>query len=318
MTLLVDDGGTNADNVHIHHCNFDEFTRGIVVGYATGDHSHKNVTIDNCVFSRFYAEAINSWVNQGVASGNRIVNCTIVGHINPTTNKPFARACITFGNNAQFDVRNCVLKDADWAGLEASATGVTSDFNCYHSAGAPVRNGVALGTNDIQTDPLLVALPTTTQALDAHQSGPGPLFEKGSNIIISGSDMDYGSVRLSGGLVDIGADEFTGTDTWFVGLPQLGQTFHLGVWGSPNNSVMLGLAFGAIPPVMIPGITGLFQLDLSRSGIILPLPTDARGLIRQAVAIPNSGGLVNVQVYIQCLDVGSSTLSDLDVTAFVQ
>jgi Protein of unknown function (DUF1565) len=319
IALHVDDTGSNADNVHVHHCVFDEFTRGVVVGFASGDHKFKNVTIDNCVFTRFYAEAINSWVNKGAASGNRILNCTVVAHQNPTTNKSYARACITFGNNAQFDVRNCVLKGADWAGLEATAKAVTSDHNCYHGNGAAVRNGVLLGKSDIQVDPRLVALPTTTQTADVHQAGAGgPLFDKGTNIITTGSDMDYQSRRLIGLTVDIGADEFSGADAWFEGVPRLGKKIHIGMIGSPSSAVMLAVALASIPPVTLPGISGSFRIDLSAAGIILGLTTNARGTNRQQVTIPTNIALLGLRVYIQNLDVKTAALSDLDASSFVQ
>jgi hypothetical protein len=314
------DGGGNSDGAHVHHCQLDEFSRGIFVGGPSGNHSFKNVRIDNCVLSRFYVEAINATVNAGSASGNRIFHCTIIGHRDPTTNKNYPRACISFGTAAQFDVRNCIIKNSGWAGLEAvTGTSITSDYNCYH--GSPVVvSGVKKGTNDIEKDPGLAFAPTTTATVDPHSSGPrGPLWEKGTNIVTTGSDIDANSSRLSGTRVDIGADEFTGADTWFVGVPRIGSTsFHIGVLSTPSNAVLFALGLGTIAPISLPGISGKFELDLTLPHVFLRLTTDANGFARLQVPVPNDARLIGLEAFIQCLDTFNPALSDLDRIAFVR
>ncbi|MCA8955076.1 MAG: DUF1565 domain-containing protein, partial [Planctomycetes bacterium] len=243
IALQVDGSSGSSDSVLIDHCYLDEFSRGIFVGGPSGNHSYKNVRIENCVLSRFYVEAINATVNAGLAQSSAVVNCTVVAHRDPTTRKSFARACISFGVAAQFDVRNCVLKDADWAGVEAVVSAVvTSDHNCYHGNGANLR-GVTKGARDLEVDPQLAYLPTLTETVDAHHSGAiGPLWNAGTNLPVTGGDIDVYGNRIAGTVVDIGADEFEGPFGWVVGVPRVGGTIHAGVTGTSNAPVFLAIA----------------------------------------------------------------------------
>ena len=155
--------------------------------------------------------------------------------------------------------------------------------------------------------------------VDPHQGGPwGPLWDKGTNIITTGSDIDVNGVRISGVTADIGADEWNGVDTWFTGVPRIGSTLYVGASGTRSNPLFLALSAGSMPPVSIQGFGGTFELDLTQPNLITTLTTDSRGLARGAFPVPNLTPLAGLEIFIQCLDAGSTTFSDLDRIAFVR
>ena len=118
--------------------------------------------------------------------------------------------------------------------------------------------------------------------------------------------------------MDIGADEWLGADARFVGVPRIGHDFHVGLIGTPNNSIIMAVSLGSISPVAIPGLQGRFELDLALPNVILPVVSNGKGLVRLQFKIPNDTRLPGLELFMQCLDTKSLTLSPLDRIALVQ
>jgi hypothetical protein len=192
------------------------------------------------------------------------------------------------------------------------------DSAIYHFSIA--RLALVLASAALATFLLAGGLPATDYGVSAHRGRDtsGPLWEKGTNIVTTGSDIDANSSRLSGTRGDIGADEFTGADTWFVGVPRIGSTsFHIGVLSTPSNAVLFALRLGTIAPISLPGISGKFELDLTLPHVFLLLTTDPNGFARLQVPVPNDARLIGLEAFVQCLDTLNLALSDLDRIAFV-
>lgn len=308
-----------ADNIRIANCVVDRVSRGIFVGTPSGSANFQGVSIESTVVSRFYVEGINATSN-GTSSNNRVINCTVVGHMNPTSNKPYGRACMSFGNGTQFDVINTICVRADWAGIEATNTAtITSDYNCIHGVGAAYR-GVTGGTNDLLTDPGLADMPDSTTPADVHHQGPsGVLWDKGTNLLTTGNDIDYQSARLWASKVDIGADEYSGTDLWFRSSLIPGENAYIGAVGSAANTMLVALTVSTLQtPISIPGISGKLEIDLTQPHIILGLPLDSRGLGSLRIPLPKVSGVAGSQVVIQGVDSASATFTDHDKLLVVE
>lgn len=324
MAIVVEGQSGNSSDVEIDHVILDEVSRGIVCGQAFGgaNHDMKNIKIHDCVLQRFYVEAVNSWVQQGAASGNQIWNCTLIGHQRPQApNKPYPRASMSFGPGAQFDVRNCVVYRADWAGIEAgSATAkITSDHNCLHGggwAGFAAHRGVAKGSNDLFVDPALAAPATVAARADPHQtSTSSPLWRKGVNFPGQDKtfDIDFQGPRLFASIVDIGADEWTGPDAYFLGLPKIGNTIRIGLVGQPSQPTILALGFKALTQgIKVPGFQGELRLDPSLPILIGIAPKNAAGYAWLPLPIPNDQALLRLELDLQGIDLPQQQFSDLD------
>ncbi|MFQ5503340.1 MAG: DUF1565 domain-containing protein [Planctomycetota bacterium] len=322
IAILVQDPNGNARDLEIDHLRLDEFSRGIVCGGPVGAHGMSNIRIHDVIFTRSHVEAINSWIRAGTASGNIAYNCTVSGHVNPSSGKPFMRAALSFGDGAQFDIRNSALLHADWARIENAGqnTKITSDYNCIFAGSNPnfsAYRGVAKGANDLLTDPLLMRLPSLRSVMDPHQGIKGsPLFQKGTNLPgqPAHNDMDLGSKRIFAAIVDIGADEWSGLDCYVSGIARAGRPVRLDMIGARSMPGLFLLGFGALASgVKIPGFNGELWIDPSKPLRLFLVPKDSRG--HGTLSLPIPSGALGVELFLQGIDLPAGllpALTDLD------
>ena len=327
VAILAQARDGHCKNVTIDHVVVDRVSRAIVCGFASGDHDVQGVRIHDCVIQRFTVEGVNSWANKGTASGNLIYNCTLLGHLRSSNNKIIARASMSFGTNAQFDVRNCLCYQADWAGIEAvTSAKVTSDYNCLHGGAARgfvSHRGLKIGAKDLPFDPAIGAAPTEKLEGDYHQARTGVggfvLWRRGQNQAgqTNAQELDYRGPRIQFGFVDIGADEVGGilTDAYFVGPARIGTVGRMAFPGAGQSTTIAALGFKSLAKgVTVPGIQGALWLDPALP--ILFTTTNnkgARGYASLPLPIPNLIGLRGTTLYLQGIELRPQPVfSDLD------
>ena len=327
VAILAQARDGHAKNVTIDHVVVDRVSRGIVCGFASGDHDVQGVRIHDCVVQRFTVEGVNSWVNKGSASGNLIFNCSVLGHVRRANNKVVARASMSFGTNAQFDVRNCVCYQADWAGIEAvTSAKVSSDHNCLHggaAGGFAGHRGVKAGAKDLALDPQIAAAPSEQLEGDYHQArtsnGGTVLWRRGINQQgqTSAFELDYRGPRVQFAVVDIGADELNPalSDAYFIGPARIGTTARMGFPGLGKTACVAMLGFKSLATgVTIPGFRGQLWLDPSLPILAAVLNKGSNAYASLPLPIPNQSSLRGLTLFAQALEArGSSwTFSDLD------
>lgn len=116
----------------------------------------------------------------------------------------------SYGNGTAISTYECELAIVNNI-FAFNRTGVYSftgagfaDYNCIYLNGFYDYDGISGGTNDIAENPLFVDVSNG----DYHLSANSPCIDAGDNSVVLANwiDMD-GEARISGGIVDIGADE---------------------------------------------------------------------------------------------------------------
>ena len=189
-------------------------SNNLIKGNKTGSGiycSSSSPTISNNVIVGNSATGSSSGAGGGihcVSSSPTITNNTIMGNYAGTSDTFGGAGGLYCYNGSSPAVSNNIIA-FNSSGISCSQSGPTLRNNDVYGNAAFSYSGIAAGTGDISADPLLA----DAQFGDAHIRLGSPCIDAGWNDApgLPAVDMD-GQARVQAGTVDIGADEFNGTE----------------------------------------------------------------------------------------------------------